>query len=142
VRSTDDRSSRPTLLVVDAANVVGSVPDGWWHDRVAATERLRSALAPVADRGLQHGGVSGLEPPLEVVLVVEGKARPVESTPDVRVVAATGSGDDTIVDLVSQATQGHRRCVVVTADRGLRSRVVALGADVVGPRTVYPVDDS
>jgi len=25
------------LLVVDAANVVGSVPDGWWRDRAGAT---------------------------------------------------------------------------------------------------------
>ncbi|MDP9246561.1 MAG: NTP pyrophosphohydrolase, partial [Candidatus Dormibacteraeota bacterium] len=33
------------LIVVDAANVVGSVPDGWWRDRAAATERLRDALA-------------------------------------------------------------------------------------------------
>ena len=32
------------LLVVDAANVVGSVPDGWWRDRHAANERLRDRL--------------------------------------------------------------------------------------------------
>ncbi|MYS49193.1 NTP pyrophosphohydrolase, partial [Streptomyces sp. SID6013] len=23
----------PVLVIVDAANVVGSVPDGWWRDR-------------------------------------------------------------------------------------------------------------
>ena len=27
-------------MVVDAANVVGSVPDGWWKDRAGATARL------------------------------------------------------------------------------------------------------
>ncbi|MFC5911734.1 NTP pyrophosphohydrolase, partial [Streptacidiphilus monticola] len=40
------------LLVVDAANVVGSVPDGWWRDRHGAAERLRDALGPVAAHGL------------------------------------------------------------------------------------------
>src|SRR5207237_5286316 len=34
------RVTRP-LLVVDAANVVGMVPDGWWRRRAEATELLR-----------------------------------------------------------------------------------------------------
>ncbi|MFV2120913.1 NTP pyrophosphohydrolase, partial [Streptomyces sp. Act-28] len=56
------------LLIVDAANVVGSVPDGWWRDRRAAAERLRDRLVRYA-----ADGVPGLlEGPLEVVLVVEG----------------------------------------------------------------------
>ncbi|NEY36686.1 NTP pyrophosphohydrolase, partial [Streptomyces sp. PRKS01-65] len=33
------------LVIVDAANVVGSVPDGWWRDRPAAARRLRDRLA-------------------------------------------------------------------------------------------------
>jgi hypothetical protein len=120
------------LLVVDAANVVGSVPDGWWHDRHGATERLRDALPAVA-----AAGIPGRPGPLEVVLVVEGAARGVASIPDVRVVAADGSGDDRIVALV--AAEGRDRpCVVVTADRGLRTRVTALGAETAGPRTVRP----
>jgi hypothetical protein len=36
------------------------------------------------------------------------------------------------------AAAGDRPTIVVTADRGLRERVQALGADVVGPRTVRP----
>ena len=36
------------LIVVDGANVVGSVPDGWWRDRRGAAERLRDALVPLA----------------------------------------------------------------------------------------------
>ncbi len=121
------------LLVVDAANVVGSVPDGWWHDRAGAANRLRGALEPVAAEG-----VPGLlDAPLEVVLVVEGAARKVPGSPNVRVVSAPGSGDDAIVDLV--ATEGAgRRTVVVTADRALRNRVRARGAEVTGPRSVYP----
>jgi hypothetical protein len=117
------------LLVVDAANVVGSVPDGWWRDRVGATVRLRDALAATGDLPDTDG-----EPP-EVVLVVEGRARGVPSVPGVRVVAAQGSGDDAIVDLVS-TLDPHRGCVVVTADRGLRERLAPYGVSVRGPRSV------
>lgn len=118
------------LLVVDAANVVGSVPDGWWRDRAGATARLRDRLA-----GLAAGGLADLPAPVEVVLVVEGHARDIEEAPTVRIQRATGSGDDAIVALISDQVAG-RRCVVVTADRGLRQRVTALGAEVRGPRAV------
>jgi hypothetical protein len=117
------------LLIVDAANVVGSVPDGWWRDRRGAALRLRDALVPVA-----AAGVAGWPGPVELVLVVEGAARGIGSVPEVRVVAAAGSGDDEIVAQVEQA--GDRDIVVVTADRGLRDRVTRLGAQVLGPRTV------
>jgi len=120
-----------TLLVVDGANVVGSRPDGWWRDRAGAATRLRDALLPIAADGLPD-----LPPPLEVVLVVEGRARGVQTAGAVRVVAAPGSGDDTIVELVAAARPRHT--VVVTADRGLRERVQALGAEVRGPRTLSP----
>lgn len=113
------------LLIVDAANVVGSVPDGWWRDRRGAAERLRDRLAE-RDAGE------------EVVLVVEGAARGVRSVPGVRVDAAPGSGDDRIVELVAAAA--GRPCVVVTADRELRTRVRAYGAECVGPRTVRPAE--
>jgi 8-oxo-dGTP diphosphatase len=69
----------------------------------------------------------------DVVLVVEGAARPVaDESADgpVRVVAADGSGDDTIASLAAQVA-GRR--VVVTADRELRQRCVAVGAAVAGP---------
>ncbi|MBY8867406.1 MULTISPECIES: hypothetical protein [Streptomyces] len=114
------------LVIVDGANTVGSVPDGWWRDRRAAAERLRDRLA--AD------GVPRLAERAEIVLVVEGAARGVEPVPGVRVEAAPGSGDDLIVELVGRA--GDRDVVVVTADRELRRRVTDLGAEVTGPRAV------
>jgi hypothetical protein len=125
------------LLIVDGANVVGSIPDGWWHDREGAAVRLRDALVPVATEGLPSGpnGTPTLRPPLDVVLVVEGAARGVTGVPGVRVVSAPGSGDDTIVDLVREESAAHP-CTVVTADRGLRERVTELGAAVIGPRSV------
>ncbi|CAL9603438.1 NTP pyrophosphohydrolase [Streptomyces sp. NPDC057838] len=118
----------PLLVVVDAANVVGSVPDGWWRDRRGAAERLRDKLA--------SDGVPGVPGPVEIVLVVEGAARGVEPVPGVRVTSAPGSGDDHIVETVAAA--GDRPVLVVTADRELRRRVGALGAEVAGPRTVRP----
>lgn len=39
---------RPAL-VIDAANVVGSVPDGWWKDRADAAGRLRARVARILD---------------------------------------------------------------------------------------------
>jgi hypothetical protein len=110
------------LLIVDAANVMGSVPDGWWRDRRAAAERLRDKLS-----SLDLGDT-------EIVLVVEGKAKGIQPSSRVPVYEAPGSGDDAIVELV-RAAQG-RPVTVVTADRGLRERVKALGANVQGPRSV------
>ena len=112
------------------------------------------ALGVAADRliGAGAAGASGggpAEPSLEiagmadgqirmrwmpdVVLVVEGAAKPAAAQADadpVRVVAAKGSGDDTIAALAGQ-TAGRR--IVVTADRELRQRSLAAGASVAGP---------
>ncbi len=125
------------LVVVDGANVVGSVPDGWWRDRRGAATRLRDTLAGLADRGVSDAGVPewAQRPPLEVVLVVEGAARGVASIDDVRVVDARGSGDDEIVEVVRRDGAG-RRCLVVTADRGLRARVQDAGAETCGPQVL------
>ena len=116
----------PLLVIVDGANLVGSRPDGWWRDRKGAAERLRDRLA--------EQGLPGRPTPVELVLVVEGAARGVESVPGVRVESAPGSGDDRIVELT--ADDPGRPRLVVTADRELRRRVTELGAEVIGPRSV------
>jgi hypothetical protein len=109
-------------VLVDAANVVGSRPDGWWRDRAAATRRLRERL-------VAHGG-AGLG---EVVLVLEGRGReglpagPDPAGPWLTVCHAPGSGDDLLVSLAGPGD------VVVTADAALRARVRARGASVQGP---------
>ncbi len=131
-----ERAAGPRpLVIVDSANVVGSVPDGWWRDRAGATRALRDALEAVARDGLPAGrGVPRVPGPVDVVLVVEGAARGVTGGPSVRVVPAPGSGDDAITELVRDSAD--RTPVVVTADRGLRDRVTALGAVVRGPGSV------
>jgi hypothetical protein len=112
-------------VIVDGANVVGSRPDGWWRDRAGAALRLAERLA------------AGVPLPGAIVLVLEGAARrgvPAGGFGDISVVHAAGSGDDAIVDLVRTSSGGP--VTVVTADRGLRDRVTALGASVTGPRTL------
>ncbi|GAA0557206.1 hypothetical protein GCM10010172_45260 [Paractinoplanes ferrugineus] len=119
------------LVIVDGANVVGSVPDGWWRDRAAAAIRLRDALASVIS-----GGLPDIPGPVEVTLVVEGKAREIPPADNgVTLARAPHSGDDKIIDLVRDEPR-DRRIVVVTADRELRERASALGAEVRGPSGV------
>jgi hypothetical protein len=111
------------VLVVDAANVVGSRPDGWWHDRPAAARRLHASLV-AADLGTDR-----------VVFLLEGRARagvPEGSTGVVVTRHAPGSGDDEIVAVCEQHADDE--VTVVTADRGLRARAAAVGATCVGPR--------
>ncbi len=110
-------------LVVDAANVIGSRPDGWWRDRPGAaralTERVRAAVR-----------TGQLDPPVTLVLEGRSRAGAEEGEVDgVEVVHAPGEGDDTIAELAAAS----RDAVVVTADRGLAERVRAAHAEVVGP---------
>ena len=118
-----------TVLVVDAANVVGSGPDGWWRDRAGAAARLLGRLARVP--GAPVTGPDGAAVTFgEVIAVVEGRARDVPAPDGVRVVRAPGSGDDALV-AVAVGLVG-RAVLVVTADRGLRDRLPA-GTAVAGP---------
>ena len=119
------------VLVVDGANVVGSRPDGWWRDRAGAARRLADDLATLA---LAPAAPSG------VVLVLEGAARrgvPVGHRDGVDVAHAEGSGDDEVVRQAGRLLAAGGEIVVVTADRGLRARVEALGAGVLGPRALF-----
>jgi 8-oxo-dGTP diphosphatase len=148
-------------IVVDVANVMGSRPDGWWRDRAGAAVRLHAEIVRLAEDGraalpddpgqadeAREASTPGF------VMVLEGAAKAAASrlassgpdaqagpeAPDadlrpvrpgeVRVVQAAGSGDDAIVAVVRQLP-GRR--VVVTADRGLRERCVAAGAEIRGP---------
>lgn len=118
------------VLIVDGANVMGSRADGWWRDRAGAAARLRDQLSDLAERGITDLAPFDTAYP-EIVLVVEGKARGIDKAESIRVVDAKGSGDDTIVDLIEAEDQ---RYIVVTADRELKRRVQAKGAEVLGPR--------
>ena len=120
-----------TVLLVDAANVVGARPDGWWRDRAGATTRLLDRLELLAGRTV--GGPDGA--PVEctaVVAVVEGRARDVPAPGRVRLVRAPGSGDDALAAEAAALAGRGEPVLVVTADRGLRARLPADVA-VAGP---------
>lgn len=64
-------------VVVDAANVVGSVPDGWWKDRAGAAARLLDRVTALAAVGV---AAAELELPFDRwwprwTVVLEGEAR-------------------------------------------------------------------
>ena len=133
----------PLTVVVDAANVMGSRPDGWWKDRAGAARRLVADAAGLAVAGFADHQLPDelVRAPLrhwwpQVVVVVEGAARPValDESSSVTVVAARGSGDDEIVVQVEHARLEGAPVLAVTADRELRERCTRVGAAVVGPK--------
>lgn len=107
------------MLIVDAANVIGSRPTGLvgggigWERHVVDTWRVSGPVwARVRDGRLES----------PVVVVLEGQARQGADEGDVdgvEVIHAPGEGDETIVS----SAAAHRGAVVVTADRVLAERV-------------------
>ena len=137
-------------LVVDAANVVGSRPDGWWRDRAGAARRLAGSIVAVlvsrpedlvelldgTAPSSASAGTAGQDPAVQVHLVLEGAAGKVDDLPThplLDVVHAPADGDSAIVALVEGLAGESGRVLVVTADRELRERVRAAGAEVTGP---------
>ena len=119
-------------VVVDTANVVGSVPDGWWRNRAGAAARLLDDLAALARDGIDAGalGLGGTRWFPRLVAVLEGDARRADDRPGVEVVRAEGAGDDTLVAVARAAVERGGRVVLVTSDRGLAERAGGVGAEV------------
>lgn len=129
-------------VVVDVANVMGARADGWWRDRAGAALRLCHEVTALASR---YAAAPEMRPVAAWVLVLEGRARgaaerwrdatagAAEAAAPVRVVSAPASGDDAIVAVVRDVAASGEKSLVVTADRELRRRCAALGAEVAGP---------
>jgi len=145
-----------TTLVVDAANVVGSRPNGWWKDRAGATSALLTRIEDAAAGGFDLG--DGVVRWPRVVVVVEGQASSVAETwtgdeareallPAVEVRVAERDGDQAVVDVVGElladadADAGASVVTVVTADRELVERVEMLGATTLGPSSFLQLLD-
>ncbi len=130
------------MIVVDAMNVIGSKPDGWWKDRGGALARLVGALVAadfeewvvvVADGrpvpGL-HAGTRG-----NVELRYAGRSDP-DAADDEIIALLTelncGEADSRGDELVSRGEQG---VTVVSSDRALIARAEQLGARCEGARS-------
>ena len=110
--------------MVDASNVIGARPDGWWRDRDGATQRLLDELRAFADRG-------------EDVTVVLDAGRPEwagrEGSLEVAIAPRRGrdAADDEIARRVAaDPDAGSLR--VVTSDSTLAERARRHGAQVEG----------
>ena len=98
------RESLPDLLLprlsllIDGANVVGSRPDGWWHDRAGAALPV---LSGGADDGLRHvPAAESRDPILGDVLAGHGRA---------------GQGGDVGDDMTEPGSDGLGRGGMVAA---------------------------
>jgi predicted RNA-binding protein with PIN domain len=116
--------------VVDGMNVIGARADGWWRDRDGAARRLLGRLQRAATRTQD-----------DLKLVLEGRPLPDlaegdHGGVDVRYARRRGrnAADDRIVELVA-ADADPASLRVVTSDRELATRVIALGASTEGAGT-------
>lgn len=113
-----------TRWIVDASNVIGSRPDGWWRDREGATRRLLDDLRAFADGG-------------EDVLVVLDAGPPElagrEGTLEVAIAPRRGrdAADDEIARRL-EVEPDPASVRVVTSDAALAGRARSRGAEVVG----------
>ena len=122
--------AKQPAVFVDGNNVMGSRADGWWRNRAEAAERLVAEIAPLARDSeaawtivFDGAGPPGMAPPRECLTVVHTGHR------------RRNGADDRIVELVD-ALPDRKAVLVYTSDAGLRARVHALGAEVVGARTL------
>ncbi|MEX2245810.1 MAG: NYN domain-containing protein [Dehalococcoidia bacterium] len=114
-------------LVVDAMNVIGSRPDGWWRNRDAAVRRLVERLQSLAPAEAS-----------QLTVVVDG--RPLPDLPEglhgaVQVLYASRPGRNAADDRIMEFVEEHPDAgslLVVTSDGDLSRRASACGAEVHG----------
>lgn len=112
--------------VVDAMNVIGSRPDGWWRDRARAIERLVGQI----DRWAEGGGE-------RVTVMLEHEPREQLRAERVEVAwASVGGADAADREILTRlpAWLADDEVVVVTSDRDLKAKARAAGAEVVPSR--------
>jgi predicted RNA-binding protein with PIN domain len=110
--------------MVDASNVIGAKPDGWWRDRDAAARRLLDELREFADGGEDVTVVLDAGPP-------EWAGR--EGALEVAIAARRGrdAADDEIARRLA-ADPDPASIRVVTSDATLAGRAREQGAQVEG----------
>jgi predicted RNA-binding protein with PIN domain len=114
-------------ILVDAMNVIGSRPTGWWRDRDGAVRTLLERLQRLTAHKL-----------VDITLFVDG--RPLSDVPEgvhlnVEVLYARRSGANAADDRMVEYMRAHddpSLLTAITSDRVLASRVKAAGASVRG----------
>ena len=104
---------------IDASNVIGSRPDGWWRDREGAARRLIDQVREWADEDT-------------TVVLDAGPDDLLGTDGNVTVVRAPRRGRNAADDEIVRLVDGRDDALVVTSDAELARRVRALGADVLG----------
>jgi hypothetical protein len=108
--------------VVDAMNVIGSRPDGWWRDRRGAIERLLAGLE-------RWAALSGER----VTVMLERPPAPPLGSELVEVAWAPRAGANSAdVEILRRLADwlAEGEVIVVSSDRDLAERARALGATV------------
>ena len=110
--------------LVDASNVIGSRPDGWWRDREGATRRLLDALREFAG-----------EDDDVVVVLDAGPPEWAGRSGSFEVAIAPRRGRNAADDEIARRLEEDPdpgSISVVTSDADLASRARARGATVIG----------
>jgi len=108
--------------VIDAMNVIGSRPDGWWRDRHAAIERLVGQLDRWAAEVDEHFTVVLEQPPSRQL-----------SAEQIEIAWAAQPGPNSADKEILRHLDGwlaEGEVTVVTSDRDLAERAQANGAAV------------
>jgi predicted RNA-binding protein with PIN domain len=112
--------------VVDAMNVIGSRPDGWWRDREGAIARLVERLDRWAGSGEGR-----------VTVMLEREPRRQLDAQRVEVAwASAGGADAADREILARLPEwlADDEVTVVTSDRDLKAKAIAAGAEVVPSR--------
>ena len=121
------RGAAVTRWIVDASNVIGAKPDGWWRDREGAARRLLDDL-----RAFAAGGE-------DVTVVLDaGPAEWAGRDGALEVAIAPRRGRDAADDEIARrvaADPDPASIRVVTSDATLAARVRTDGAQVEGAGT-------
>ena len=105
---------------IDAMNVIGSRPDGWWRDREGAMRRLVDDVRAWADEDV-------------TVVLDSGPEDLIGTVGHVTVIRASRKGRDAADDEIARLARPGDR--VVTSDATLAARAREQGADVEGAGT-------
>jgi hypothetical protein len=109
--------------VVDAMNVIGSRPDGWWRDRAGAIERLVGQV----DRWAAESGVE------RVTVMLEHEPRRALTAERVEIAWASVGGQNAADrEILARLPEwlAEDEVVVITSDRDLKAKALAASAEV------------